>query len=444
MNVLLPGPLDRDEALALARKRLSHADVRVLESTPEGAALLRMLADIAADQSARADRSITARHLLARESDVNPIASGAAFARVELSFVRRRLGFRLVLPAGTRVETVLGHAFALDADVVFAAANGGPLLATGTALVAGYGSSVLAGSIRRFARATSRAAGDEASVTLGPSTVLETTGGDHFVSPMRGLYVEFTDGANKGRCARIVDVLGPAAVALDDAALVAEVRTASWVLREWSELGVFVSQPTDATLAPDDALDELGREVDRRRQPGESDDDLRIALLTLQDTVSIGAIIRACNRVLGPYGPVVAFETGTPASEAEPKIGLDPCPGIVAGLTPCGVAPDALDAPSAPSPASPPAGLTAAMPLYRFFVLRWQGAGLGDPGAYARDSTTGVLDDEVPMAAAAGISPAGGFATGDAALRAAISATVQQIKAGGVGFRWYPRRFFDP
>jgi hypothetical protein len=75
-------------------------------------------------------------------------------------------------------------------------------------------------------------------------------------------------------------------------------------------------------------------------------------------------------------------------------------------------------------------------------VLRWDGAGLDDPGAYVRGSSGVVESDPVPMAAAAGVSPAGGAAFGDAALRAGISATVQQIKAGGIGWRWWPRRFW--
>ena len=289
----------------------------------------------------------------------------------------------------------------------------------------------------------SGAEGDEATIVIGPIAALQTSGGDHFFAPMAGLYVEFTDGANKGRIARITARLGPTEVSLEGDGLVAEIATASWVLREWADLGFVVSQPDNASQAVDDALDELADEVDRRRQAGESDDELRTALLTIQDTVSIGAIIRACNRALGRYGTILVYETGTPAFEAEPTIGLEACPGVVAGLSPCGVSPDALAAPAAGAPVSPPAGLTAVMPLYRFFVLRWDGAGLGDPGAYVRDSS-GVVDvDPVPMAAAAGVSPAGGYATGDAALRAGISATINQIKAGGVGWRWYPRRFWD-
>jgi hypothetical protein len=439
----LPGPLTRDEALALVRRRLSSADVRALEATPEGAALLRMLADLHVDQSQRLDRSATARHLIARESDVNPIASGATRARVELRIERRRTGFRLVVPKGTRVETPGGHVFALDAPVAFVAGEAGPRVITATALVAGSASTVLAGSVRSFSSVAGGAEGDEASVIVGPGGVsLHTSGGDHLSAAYVGLYVELADGANKGRIGRITGAFGPADISLDGDGLVAEVGTAAWVLREWGELGLVVAQPTDATAATDDSLDELAEEVDRHRQTGESDGELRTALLTLQDAVSIGAIIRACNRALGTYGPIHVYETGTPVSEAEPTIGLEACPGYVCGLSPCSLAPDRFDDPAAAPPPSPPKGFTAVMPLYRFFVLRWDGAGLDDPGAYVRGSSGVPELDEVPMAAAAGISPAGGYATGDVALRAGISTTIDQIRAAGVGWRWYPRRFY--
>jgi hypothetical protein len=443
MSAPLPSSLDREEALALVRRRLSHADVRALEATPEGAALLRMFADLAADESARLDRSATARHLLPRESDVSPVATGPAQARADLELRRSRTGFSLAVPAGTVVSTPTGHFFALGAAAVFAAGDAGPRVVAATARVAGFGGNALAGSIDRFVRATSGAVGDEASIAIAASGAsrLRTSGGDLFATPMAGLYLEFTAGANVGRVARIVAVIGPTEIELAGA-LVAEAGTASWALREWGDLGVTVAQPTDARGGSDDSLDELADEVERRRQEGESDDALRAALLTMTDTVSIGAIVRACNRALDAYGPIRAYETGTLVGEADAKLGLEAFPGLVCGLSPCGLAPDAATPPIAAPMASTPVGLTAVSPLYRFFVLRWDGAGLDDPGAYVRGSSGVVESDPVPMAAAAGVSPAGGAAFGDAALRAGIAATVQQIKAGGVGWRWYPRGFW--
>ena len=66
---------------------------------------------------------------------------------------------------------------------------------------------------------------------------------------------------------------------------------------------------------------------------------------------------------------------------------------------------------------------------------------LGGSNIFAGNTTTIQGLSDMPMGAAAGVSPAGGYATGDSALRAAIGTTIDQT--AWVVLDVYPRRFYS-
>lgn len=447
MSTPLAGPVTRAQALAIARANIDRAEFDLLTSSPDGLALAYMLADIVADQSARMDRSLSARHLRARRSDVNPIAGGAVAAVAPVSSSRSRLNFPISIPAGSRVATPDGHEFALDAALDFAAGSAGPATTNATAVVPGYASTCLAGSIDRSVPVANGASGDLATVNAFPAyAILHREAGDRFLPTFQGLLVEFVDGTNAGALARIVSWLSAdevQIVAVTPDPLSSELTSATWAIRDWSELGVSISQPGDSSQGVDGELDGLALDVGRYRQESETDASLRAALLYLPDVVTVRAVLRACNRVVGSLGPVVMYEAGTCASEAVAAAGLYPAPGPVCDLSPCDVGPEDTFSPGALTPASTPAGLSALLPE-RFFLLKWAGPGAGDPGGHPSESTGLEVDDDggplgLPMSAAADVSPCDGAAFDDDGMRAAIWAVVERVRAAGVRWGFYPR-----
>jgi len=442
----LLGPLTRAEAMKILYTQMSTDDLRRLEASPDGQAMLAAFIDPFVELSEKLDRTISARHLLARSSDVNPPASGAQKASAGVEIQRSRVGTALTLPARSRaclVVTEEGHEYELTAAVTFAAGFAGPHAAAAEARVAGFASTVIAGRIVGFADSAFGASGDKATVTIsGGKTYLErTAAGDRFFQELVGLYLEFVAGANVGKLARVVALVEPSGgskVEISGDGLVAEVAAATWEAREWRELGLTVTQPLDSTQGRDDELDELARDRGRQRQDGESEDSLRAAILAFADTISPPALLRLCNRALGVYGPAQLYEAGTSEIECVTGEGDRPFPGFVWGLTPLGIAPDGLAAP-VDEVGAPPAGLACLAKSPRHFMVRWDGAGLDDPGSYWKASTGLAEDDAVPMGFAWGLSPLGGFPIGDEAIRAAISVGLDKIRGGGVRWSWYPR-----
>lgn len=453
-NPSLPGPLTRAEGLEIIRSTCSREDTRTLEAAPEGRALLAGLVDIFVELSKKLDRSITARHLVARVSDVNPTAAGAtaATATVQISRPASKVGVAFTLPKRSRaciVKTSDGHRYTLDADLVVAQGFAGPLNAAVTAKVPGYASTVIAGRINGFALVANGASGDIATVIGSGATVtLKRGAGDRFLQDFVGLYVQFTAGTNIGLYGRITAVLSDDQVTITSASptlLAAETATATWVIRDWSELGFTVAQSADSTQGTDDDLDALLREVNRQRQIGETDASLLNARISLAAMISPNAIISLANRVLGVYGPVTLYETGVSSVECDPSIGMSPFPGYVAGLSPCGVQPDKMVTTNTSATATrleaPPAGLMCTARDTCFFILRWDPVGLGDPGGYATGTSVGapVFDVSPPHRMAAGVSACGGSPSTDNAIRSAIQVAITRIKAAGVKFRWYPK-----
>lgn len=458
-ELLLPGPLTRAEGLAIFRGALHGEEFDALTATDEGLATVVGIVDTFVDLSSRLDRNASSRHLVTRRSDVSPIASGAVAATVELELRRATAstGQDVNIPSGTVAQTVDGHRYTLDAAVYFGAGDRGPLYVNATAVVPGFASTVIAGSIDRFAELTLGASGDLGSVIVDASgTYLEREAGDQFFDRFLGCYVEFTTGANAGRIVQILAVVTGDRVELDTSggALTAESLACDWIVREWADLGFTVAQLEDTSQGLDASLDDLALEVGRLRQVGESDDTLTTALLAGSDAVSPLAIIRLANRALGTLGPVRMYEVGTPATEATPVVGfenLEAFPGMVADAYPADVPQEGLldvDDSVLVYPPEPPRGLACASPLWKWFLLRWDGAGLEDPGAFALDSLgVEVLEDaplDVPAACAADVSPADGSPFGDDAIRASVGASVDKIRGHGVAWSWFPRYFPVP
>lgn len=444
----LPGPLSRAEGLEIIRAQCSREDITRIEATPDGRAMLAGLVDVFVELSTKLDRSVTAQHLLSRSSDVSPPAAGPTRASIGVSLSRTGIGQQVTLPASSAAceLTCKGkHRFRLTAPVTFAPGSSGPLAATVEAVVPGFASNVIAGEINAIVATANEAQGDVASVTTaGDAWYLERGAGDRFLPDYLGMYVELTVGSNAGKLARIASVLTPDSVEIECDGLIPETATATWELRDWVDLGIVVTQPTDPVVrGTDDELDARADEVDIHRQTGQTDEQLRVARLSLADVVSPVAILTLANHVLGSYGPVLMYETGASAGESDPAMGLMPFPGFIADLSPCDVMPDAMDAPAEAPPLGPPPGLMATGPDTKFFVLRWDGAGLGDPGGAASPDDIGapVDDTDPPHWMAADVSPADGAPFDDDAIRAAITVAVNKVKAAGVQWRWYPRAF---
>jgi hypothetical protein len=408
---LLPGPLTRDEALAIFRGSLDPEEYRVLTSEPDGLAAITAAVDVLVDLSARLDRSITARHLVRRRSDVSPIAGDAAAAAASLLFSRSTCGYPVTLPRGTTVETEDGHRYALDADLPFAAGALGPIAASVTAVVAGYSSTVIAGSIDRFSAVSNGANGDESTVAIvGGSTYLQRNLGDRFLPSFVGLYVVFSAGSNAGAVARIAAVLSDEEALIEvvsSTALVAEVGTAGWTISEWADLGFSVSQPTDTTQGSDATVDDLASEEGRSRQPGETAEALRQRLIRKTDTVAITAILSAIKRIVGDTA-VSIIETGTVEGDADVDLGLVASPGFVADYCGADVPMADYEAADPTGPMPPPVGSVGMKPLQRCFFVKWDGSGLDDPGGYALDTLSFYEPDPATWSGDATVTP--GFA----------------------------------
>lgn len=89
-----------------------------------------------------------------------------------------------------------------------------------------------------------------------------------------------------------------------DTGLLAESGTAAWAFVPWGAGGWGLSSTNQASPSGGRLgfLDELGRERNVRRGPGEGNDSYRHRVATPADVVSPGAISRAFNKILAPVG----------------------------------------------------------------------------------------------------------------------------------------------
>lgn len=431
----LPGPLTRADALAILRTRFSKGDLRMVVAQPEGAAMIESMIAIHVDASARLDRSITARHLIQRDSDVSPIAAGASAAKASVMLARApgAIGRGRVIGAGVGVQTSDGHVFTLDAAVTFAAGEAGPKAAAVTAAVPGASSNAPAFAIDRFVPSAGHAGGDRASlfqVISSTQFVLIRGAGDFFAGECAGLYVQFTGGTNSGREALILSVSGDGSSCTlqGDGSLVFESGTAVWQVVDFDALGFLVTQSADATPGSDDELDAIGREMGRHRQTGEADDSLREALVTAEEVVTPEAMVSIANRILGSYGPVELYEAFAGGADADPVLNSRPWPGPIAGRTAAGI-----------NPRNAKEGLAYLVPSKSFFLLKCNVPGVMWVGGYCVPyGTTPKKRDGRPMGAIAGRTPAGLFARGRQTMLSAIAAQIRAAKGGGTGWLFFP------
>lgn len=96
--------------------------------------------------------------------------------------------------------------------------------------------------------------------------------------------------------------------------LVPEANAAGWLIVDWAEdLLVSVTNEEQPTGGKCGFLDELGNERGIQRGVGEGDEEYRKRVATPADVVSPGAVIRAGNGVLEPFGAEVCLrEVGRP------------------------------------------------------------------------------------------------------------------------------------
>lgn len=444
----LAGPLSSADAYAIINAIASPTDIATIRSFPDGAAWLALLVDQMVDLSARLDRTITARHLIARESDVSPPAAGSAYASANLTISASKSASATIVMSPTTcfAQTSDGRLFSLAAPLTWAPGAFGTKTVAFNAVLPGFGSNVIAGSIKAFQAVANGSQGDSASVAVtATGGTITRGGGDYFLRSYVGLYVTFVAGANVGKIAQITgfaDTIEPHSIATItcDAPLVAETSTATWALLEWSDLGFAISQPTDATGGTDDELDALGRELNRLRQTNEGDAAYLERLTRLQRVVTPQALVAAANRALGVYGPALVYEwTGCQPDCGSSDIGLRPWPGPIFDLTP-------LDLPAGAAEGAPfagvgvrqlPAGYSGFGNDGPFFMVRWDAQGLGHPGAFFNKFDLGTrprtLDAVFDYK-----SPFDGRAFGDGALRAAIYDAVRTVRGFGVSWTFYP------
>lgn len=105
----------------------------------------------------------------------------------------------------------------------------------------------------------------------------------------------------------IVEVVTPSS-------LLASTLTETWAVLSWvTDFGLAVSNAESPTGGRAAFLDALGNERKIRRALGEPDEQYRERVGQVADTVSPGAVVRAVNRILAPYGITACFrEVGTP------------------------------------------------------------------------------------------------------------------------------------
>lgn len=442
--VQLPGPLSYAEAYSLIYSVTSKADILALQTSPDGRAMLDVIVNDMVDRSARLERTITARHLLARPSDATPVATGQvrATCQVAISRAKASVGVGITIPLGTRVQTSDGHIFTLDADVVFAPGLVGPVTANVTALFPGFSSNVIAPSINSFALVGDSSTGDLATLSVsGGVNTLARYGGDYFVPKFIFAYLTFTAGSNTGKTARITSLLtGDPATQVTltcDSTLVAESGTATWLMLEWAALGFTVVQTTDAVDGRDDELDSIGRESGQSRQSAETDADYIRRLTRIRDVVTPRAIIQAINRILGGYGPATVYELGCGQGNEDSSLGLSAWPGFVVGAFPLGVDPTSLDTPGALVPDAPPKGLSVMGGMGPAFLVKWSPIGVDDPGMYV-DNTALPFSDLPPMSFGPGLGPVNSTSFPDNSLYASIAEELNRLKAWGVSWNFLP------
>lgn len=319
-----PQPLTQDDLLALWR-RLFPASYTLgieTENDAQGFVPFQAFAAMLARVSEGAAVSTQAYYLLPSSLAVRPWSAGAEYAVGEIQILRAAPAWtQLVLVAGTQVLEVLtnidgllveGPAFELTSDLTIPAGDLGPFTVAVRSTRVGYQGNLPAGRINTFKLL------GQATVTglaVAPDTLFDNGLPDRFTLGMVGRYLRITSGPNANPLPRLVTSAGQGAfgvsLVVDGPALLAGAFTCE--IEEWAELGLTVSQASPTTGGRHGWLDAIALDRGLFRQLGETDDDFRGRIASLDDVVSPGAVIRLCDRILTPAGiPWRLIEAGDP------------------------------------------------------------------------------------------------------------------------------------
>jgi hypothetical protein len=317
-------PTTQDDLLELWRRLFPLSYTRGIEFENDGqgfvpfqawAAMLARVAEATAVSS-------QAYYLLPSSLAVRPWAAGAQAATGVVQIHRSAPAWAdLLIPAGTllvaRLRTsdgtvVDGPEFALVDDVAIPGGSLGPVPAAVRSTRVGYQGNLPPTRISAF-------------VTLGTATVVGTATApdvlqdngqpDRFTLSMLGRYLRITSGPDASPVPRrIVDVVQTGAtvtVRVDGPVLLGGPFVAE--VEEWEDLGLTVDQPDATSGGRHGWLDAIAYDRGLFRQLGETDEQLRARVASLDDVVSPGAVIRLCDRLLTPAGiPWRLIEAGDP------------------------------------------------------------------------------------------------------------------------------------
>lgn len=304
------------DLLEVWRRSMDAGYVRPLEDAGYGFGLevYEAHAAMVARVSTAVERSVQAMFILPWSGQTDEPASGAARSTATLTVTRSAAyHLRLVFTPWVQVEDGYGRRFAVTVNTTLVAGSPGPLSLPVVAVRPGRSYDVRTGELDAIVQAGSGFANVGATVTLplGAEELTDTGSPDCLVPAHVGQYMQFTAGPNLGRVRRVTgwrrnpDGTSTVVLTNDDAGspvLVAEAGTAGWRMLRWAEdLGVEVTNSEAASGGRSDVLDMLGRERSVYRSLGETDDQYRQRVATLPDVVSPNAIQRTANRLLAPY-----------------------------------------------------------------------------------------------------------------------------------------------
>lgn len=309
------------DLLALWRSLYDPSYTAAIESEASGQGLdvYAVQAKIFSRASVAGQETFGRLFIRPHSTQVSPPASGAAYAVTDLVLFRSAPAHNaFTLIAGTELVATLRTPTGVTIDGAHFRVLHNTTIPAGSLTVqltvqavrVGESSNVVAGSIAKFA---SRGTATITSATIEAGNVLRDRagafGGDRLTPAMIGQYVLLVGGVNGGTSPRrVLSVTQPtaadptASAVLDGPALTAPDTLTRADVVEFADLGLSVSQPSDAVGGLDAWLDALGAERLIFRQAGETDAAYRVRIESLPDVVSPGAILRAASRVLSPLG----------------------------------------------------------------------------------------------------------------------------------------------
>jgi hypothetical protein len=314
-------PLTQADLEELWRRILPRGYTRPIEEEADGQGfdVIAALAAIFARVDVSVNRTTQAYYIKPHSTQTDESAMGARRATGSVDVLRAApTTIDVTLPTGTELQatfvdtngaTQLGPLLRLTAELEMLAGSVGPFAAAIEASRPGFDSNLEAGSVSSFAL-LGRASIDSSVPAAG--NIVENAGGeDVFTHGMVGVqYLRFDTGPNIGETRRIVSAFtqpgGLLGVTVDGGALVAGTGEAS--VLEHEDLGLSVSQAADTSGGRDAWLDAIGEERDVSRRLAETDGAYLERVCEVEDNISPGAILRICNRILGPLGIGFVFK----------------------------------------------------------------------------------------------------------------------------------------